>query len=131
MNKLILVALLATSTNAMAFTKSEQSCLTKMLYRECRSKTCTKEWSKLVAVTVNRAKVWKKQKFHAKNSSLCAIINSKEFSGRRLYNKPMKETKALTLIKEHLSKPIVLVSNAIFFKTRNGKMVYSGDWRKV
>ena len=131
MNKILLAFLLVVPTVSQAFTKVEKDCLTKTLYRECRGKGCSTEWSKLTSVILNRSKVWSKQHFKAKDASICSIVKSKEFSGRRLYNKPMKDKEVLEKIVKHLEKPLKVSTNAIFFRTVRGKMKYSGDYRTL
>lgn len=131
MNRILFISLLLFTSASFALTTQDKLCLVKTLYRECRNKTCHKEWRKITTVIFNRSKVWKKYHFKATNPSICAIVSSREFSGRKLYNKPMLDKKVLIKIKEHLDKPIIISGNYIFFKSIHGKMIYYGDWRKV
>jgi len=126
---LLLLVLLVTSQFSYAITKSEQECITKVVYHEARSLK-EKDWLKVANVTYNRSKHFKEYHFGAKSKHLCDIVKSKQYTSKRKLKDKIKEKKRYEEIKKSLlTKNWKTKTNALYFTTRNGRMIYSKEWR--
>lgn len=127
-----LALLLLLPNIALALTPAEQLLLSKSIYAECREETiCNKaDWQKIAKVALNRVTLAKlgKQKFGAKQATLQGILTSKEYTSRRLLNKPIKDKEVLEKIQKFVRQGKFGTSKATFFSTkgkgRKRKMVY-------
>jgi len=80
---------------------SELECGVKMVYREARGES-RKDWSRVMAVAVNRKKHPKR--YGARSSNLCDIVKSKQFTTFKKLNGKVKEPKRLEEIRKHLAR---------------------------
>ena len=129
-NKSILIALFALvivgiSANSKAdLSRSEKDCVVKMVYHEARSLSKS-DWLKVANVALNRK--YDKARYKSRSKHLCDIVKSKEFDSAKNLNAKIKEPERFNEIQMALAdNDWQNVTNALFFKTVNGQMVY---WR--
>lgn len=119
------IVLLGISANSKAdLSESEKDCAAKMVYHEARGLNQS-DWLKVANVALNRKN--HKARYKSRSKHLCDIVKSKEFNTAKILNAKIKEPKRFNEIQTALSQnDWQNATNALFFKTVNGKMVY---WR--
>lgn len=129
-NKSILFAvsmlvLLGISANSKAdLSESEKDCAVRMVYHEARSLSKS-DWLKVANVAYNRKH--DKARYKSRSKHLCDIVKSSEFDTAKSLNAKIKESKLFNEIQTALlNNDWKNKTNALFFKTVNGQMVY---WR--
>lgn len=131
----LFLTLLVLSRSSFALS-TEETCLAKSIYYECREEAICKEqdWINVESVAYNRQLAWETWHFGAKSDSLCDIVASREYTSYKFLAKEPAEKTVYLKIKAFL-QVCHKHTEYLFFSTKgkgkHRKMIYRGNLMKL